>query len=362
MHDPLSEYLIERFDLKSEDHKLYCDVVKTAFLHHKHSQGGTILFDEETFNIMFGSPYQDKDLFIRAIHKETGDLVGFVGAIPRHLVYQGKEYKFGVPAWISVHYKHQKKGLARAMGIKLLEYGANTARYEGGFVEFDSEDHGLEAFDAVFRGYDYEINDILSMDKFVVRAFDVKKLSSVIKLQKIEKFGLRLLQKVQKVNNPLIRKSKPEDHERLYELLQDHIERNELSVIRDKEDFLWYLQQPGVNCVVHEDESGAVDGFIIAWKFQLAGFGNAINFGWLDCVHIHRLSSKDASDLCKYLCVVSKELGWEGLQTPYIPYFDPKPFKKAKFIFYPKKLIISSFKFRPTPIPKNVKSFYFDWR
>jgi hypothetical protein len=183
-----------------------------------------------------------------------------------------------------------------------------------------------------------------------------------MKLAKIEKFALRLLQKVPKVNNGRIRKGIPDDFERIYELLEDHKERNELSVVRDKEDFLWYLQQPGVNVVVCENTLGIVDGFIIAWKFQLAGFGNVVDFGWMDAVHIHRLPLKDAKDLCKFLSLMAVEMGWSGLQSPYIPYFDPKPFKRAKFIFYPKKMMISSLRYKTLPIPKKVKSFYFDWR
>ena len=361
MTDVLDDYTIEQFVFKPEDQKKYLEIVRTVFLNHKAEAGGTILFDEQTFDIMFGSTYTDRDLFIRATHKETGEIVGFLGAIPRHLYYQGKTYKFGVPAWLSVHHKHQRKGLSRAMGMKLLEYGASVG-FDGGFVEFDADDHGIDTFSSVFRRYDYEVSELLRMKQFVVRVFDVNKLSSAMRLNKIEKFALKLLQKVPEVKNPQIRKGTPSDHERIYELLQDHKERNELSVIRQKDDFLWYLNRPGVNLVVHEDENGVVDGFIIAWKFQISGFGNIVDFGWLDCVHLHRLTPNDAKDLCKYLSVAAKELGWVGIQTPYIPYFNPKPLKRAKFMFYSKTMIIFSFKFKPTPIPKKVKSFYFDWR
>ncbi len=361
MSDFLDEYIIERFDFKLEDLKKYLEIVRNAFINHKHDEGGTILFDEQTFGIMFGSPFQRRDLFVKATHKESGQIVGFVGAIPRHLHYKGKEYKFGVPAWLSVHPEHQKKGLARAMGFKILEYGA-LQDYDGAFVEFDLDDHGIDAWESIFRGKNYEINELIKMQQFIIRVFDVKKLSSVIKLAKVEKFALKLLQKVPKVKNPRIRKGNPEDYEQIYELLQDHKERNELSVVREKNDFLWYLNQPGVNLIIHEDNSGVVDGFIIAWKFLLAGFGNVVDFGWMDSVHIHRLSLKDATDLCKYFSKTAKEMGWAGIQSPYLPYFNSKPFKRAKFIFYPKIIQISLLRYKQTPIPKKVKSFYFDWR
>jgi hypothetical protein len=313
--------------------------------------------------MMFGSPYLTKEFNIRAIHKESGKMVGFLGGIHRDVSINGNIYKFGVPAWASVHYDHQKKGLATAMGVEIMK-AAHEAGYDGGFSEFDMDDNGYKIFDAVFRQFDFETQTILTMKKFIVRAFDVKKLATVIKLKNIEQLALSFLQRIQKVSNPRVRKIQPDDFERVYELLQDHTERNEMAIVRDKDDFLWYIQQPGINCVVHEDENGLVDGFILAWKFYLAGLGNAIPFGWLDLVHIHRLSNKEATDLCRYLCVSCKGLGWYGLQTPYIPYFDSKPFKRAKFIFYPKVLSISTFNFKPheVKIPKKVKSFYFDWR
>ena len=361
MRDPLDEYTIEQFDLTPEEEEKCLEIVKTTFLHHKQTEGGTILFDEQTFKIMFGSPYQSKEYFVRAIHKESGQLVGFMGGIPRMVSVQGNIYKFGIPAWLAVHYEHQKKGIARALGMKMVEIGYSNG-FHGGFVEFDMDDHGIDAFKSIFRNYDFETNTLLTMRKFIVRAFDVNKLSTVIKLKKIEKVALAFLQKVSKTKNPRVRKLHADDYERVYELLQDHVQRNEMAVLRDKDDFLWYLSQPGVNCVVHENAEGIVDGYILAWKFLLAGFGNAIPFGWLDLVHTHRLSIKEATDLCKYLCETSREMGWYGLQTPYIPYFDSKPFKRAKYIFYPKILSISTYNLKQITIPKKVKSFYFDWR
>jgi len=145
----------------------------------------------------------------------------------------------------------------------------------------------------------------------------VKKVATVIRLKWYEKAGIKLFEKIQKVNNPNIRKFKPSDAEQLYELLEDHLKNNQMSVMRDRDDFIWYLQQPGVNCVVHENDDGLVDGFIVSWKFNFAGYGNIIPFGWLDSVHTYRLSTKDATDLCKYLVLTAHELGWYGFQSFY---------------------------------------------
>jgi hypothetical protein len=247
------------------------------------------------------------------------------------------------------------------MGFKILEYGGIQG-YDGAFVEFDLEDHGIDAWESIFRNNQYEIDELLKMKRFIVRVFDTKKLCTAVKMPGVVKLVLKLLEKIQKVDNPRIRKGTPEDHERIFELLDDYKERNELSVVRKKEDFLWYLKQPGVVTVVHQNDSREVDGFIIAWKFQLAGFGNVVDFGWMDGVHIHRLSMKDASDLCKFFSITANEMGWAGIQSPYLPYFNSKPFKKAKFIFYPKVMQINLLRYKPTPIPRKVKSFYFDWR
>ncbi len=84
--------------------------------------------------------------------------------------------------------------------------------------------------------------------------------------------------------------------------------------------------------MIHEGEDGLVDGFLLAWEFQLAGYGKAVPFGFLDLVHTYRLSFQNTVDLAWFLCVTSKARGWAGLQSPYIPYFNPKPFKNARFI------------------------------
>ncbi len=113
--------------------------------------------------------------------------------------------------------------------------------------------------------------------------------------------------------------------------------------------------------MVHEDATGTVDGFLLAWPMVLAGFGQRVPLGWLDLVHTHRLSGRDARDLCRALCVAARDLSWAGLQMPQLPYFDPLPFWRARFVPYPKRLIVAgvSFGAAAAPEPQRV---HLDWR
>ncbi|HMF30619.1 MAG TPA: GNAT family N-acetyltransferase [Candidatus Lokiarchaeia archaeon] len=359
--DEDDDYLIEQFNLDKSQYAELVELIKTAFISDNPAEGGTIAFTEQSFNLIFGSPIMESDLFVRAIYKPTGETVGFLGGIPRPLSVRGTVYKCGVPGWLATFPQHQRKGLAIKMGLKLMEIGKERG-YDAGFAFFEPEAHGIDTARSLIRQTGIPMHELATIQQFIIRAFDVKRIAQVIKLKGYEKFGLRLLQGIQKVNNPRVRQCRPEDAERMFELMQDHVERNEISIVRDHDDFVWYVQQPGVNCVVHEGEDGQVDGFILAWEFQLAGFGNLAPLGWLDLVHTYRLSQKNAVDLVRYLCVTSKERGWAGLQTPFIPYFDPAPFKKAKFVFFPKKLIVALFPVAEMDLPDHPSSFYFDWR
>ncbi len=358
-------YIIEQFTLIDNDFESLANLLTDAFLHDEAAEkdGGTIIFDAETFRRFFGSPFMPKDLFVRAIFKPTNEVVGFIGCIPRPVKIGEKIIKFVVPSFAAVHSKHQRKGVSIKMGLELRRFLVEKG-YEAGFAMFEPEQKGKDLGHSVIRHSDdiFPMQRIMTIRKFIIRIFDVKKVATVIRLKWYEKAGIKLFEKIQKVNNPNIRKFKPSDAEQLYELLDDHLKNNQMSVMRDRDDFIWYLQQPGVNCVVHENSDGQVDGFIVAWKFNFAGYGNIIPFGWLDSVHTYRLSVKDATDLCKYLVLTARELGWYGFQSPYIPYFDPKPFKKSKFLFFPKILTIDVFRRSDIQFPKKINSFYFDWR
>ncbi|MCK5158912.1 MAG: hypothetical protein KAR08_07135, partial [Candidatus Heimdallarchaeota archaeon] len=105
-----------------------------------------------------------------------------------------------------------------------------------------------------------------------------------------------------------------------------------------------------------------INGYILAWEFVLAGFGNQVPFGWLDTVHAYNLSGSEVKDLANFMSEEAIKLGWKGLQTPYIPYFDAKPFIKANFIFFGKKVGIDLFNWSNIPIPEKIDSMFFYWR
>ena len=191
-------------------------------------------------------------------------------------------------------------------------------------------------------------------------------MAKVVQMKSIERFGLKLVQHSPKpINppNPHVRIMIPEDGERLYELLADHVKKNTIAMVWDKDDFLWYINQPSVLTVVHENDAGQVDGYILAWKMMLAGKEGEVQFGWLDNVHIYNLSIKEAADLCRYLCVTAYTQGWAGIQNQYIPYFDHRPFRKAGFLLFPRMGFMNFYYFKerifPEPLPK---SLYLDWR
>ncbi len=357
------EYIIEQFTIEKEKFDEFSKLITQAFLSDEFAstEGATVAFSEDTFNIMYGAPSIDKDLFIRAIHKPSGKLVGFLGSIPRNLSVQGKVYKFAIPSWLCVHSDHQRKGLAKRMGTKLWEIGL-TSDYDGAFSFHEPAHHGIDVSTSVSRDMKIPFQRVFTLTQFVIKAFDVNKVATVVKLRWYEKLVFKFFQKFKTIDSERIRNHQKKDIPDMFEIIQEQVERNQLSIVPELEDFKWMLNNPHVNCVVHEDVNGKVQGFMLAWKFILAGFGNTVPFGWLDMVHIHRLNVKEASNLANYLCQTSKERGWLGLQTPFLPYFDMKPLKKAKFFFFGKKINMDLFNLKNVPIPEEIESFYFDWR
>lgn len=353
------EYRIEQFTLEEKHFAEMAHLIDMAF--NPQTKGGTIAFDEQTLRLMFGCPYTERDMFVRAVYIPTEETVGFTGGIPRNLSYKGIVHKFGVPTFQSVHKDHQRKGLAVQMNLKMIEVGKQLG-YEGGFASYEPEAHGIDAILRVVKDHGLPMKEVLRIRQFVVRSWEVKRMAKVVPLKFIERVGLSLMQKIKPNTNPRVRVYRPEDAEQIFALMRDHVERNELSVVREKKEFIWYLNQPGVVCVVHENPQKEVDGFMVAWKMNLAGFGHSEPFGWLDTVHIYRLAMPEAIDLSNMLCIAAKVQGWAGLQTPFIPYFDATPFKKAKFIFYSKKLLVNIYLLKPVELPDKVESFYFDWR
>ncbi|MHA1367135.1 MAG: GNAT family N-acetyltransferase [Candidatus Heimdallarchaeota archaeon] len=363
MNSTDSEYLIEQFAIEKENIDDIAKLITQAFLSDETAmqEGATVAFSEETFNTMYGAPSADKELFIRAIHKPTGKIVGFLGGIPRNLSILGKIYKFAIPSWLSVHSQHQRKGLAKSMGNKLFEIGKKL-NYDGAFSLHEPEQHGIDVSSAVARDMKIPFQRVITLTKFVIKSFNVNETAKVVRLRWYEKLVFKMFQKYKKINSDRIRKYQEKDIQDLFDIIQEQVKRHDLSIVPEFDDLKWMLNKPGVNCVVHEDDQGKVKGFMLAWEFILAGMGNRLPFGWLDMVHIHRLTTKEAGDLANYLCQTSEELGWGGLQTPYIPYFDMKPLKDAKFFFFGKKINMDLFNMNNVPIPEEINSFYFDWR
>ncbi len=358
-----SEYVIEQFTLEDKDFDEFSKLITSAFLEDGAAQeeGASIVFNEDTFRMMYGAPSGDRSLFVRAIHKESNEIVGFLGAIPRELKVFDKKYKFVIPSWLCVHSHHQRKGLATALGEKIYSV-CLEANYVGAFSIFEPEQYGKDISRIVVKKENLIIKRVTSIKQFVIRVLDAKKLVKVVKVKWYEKQAFKFIQGTSKVKNKNVRNFKKSDSDRLFELLMEHVQRNQLSIVPKKEDFEWVLDQPGVLCVVHSDQEDVAKGFILAWEFNLAGFGHHFPCGWLDIVHIHGLSTKEAKELANFASFSAKKRGWIALQTPYIPYFDAKPLKKAKFIFFPKTLHLDMMLLEEIDIPEDIESFYFDWR
>jgi len=362
-HNNSDEYIVEQFTIEREKFDEFAGLITEAFVNDENAlkEGATVAFSRDTFEIMYGAPSVDKDLFIRAIHKPSGKIVGFLGSIPRTLSFKGKEYKFAIPSWLCVHSEHQRKGLAKRMGLKLWEMGLESD-YHGGFSFHEPNQHGIDVSSSVSKEMNLPLQRIVTLDKFVIKAFDVNTVSTVVRLRWYEKLVFKFYQKVKIIDSKQIRVHQEKDIPELFEIIQEQVKRNDLSIVPELDDLKWMLKNPHVVCVVHEDSKGKVQGFMLAWEFLLAGMGNKIPYGWLDMVHIHRINVEEATNLANYLCQISKEKGWYGLQTPYIPYFDMKPLKKAKFFFFANEVNMDLFNLKGISIPEEIESFYFDWR
>ncbi|NHJ48446.1 MAG: hypothetical protein FK733_11740 [Asgard group archaeon] len=358
------EYIVEQFTVEESDIQPLAELLTGAFLGDDivQQQGGSIILSAENFKLIFGSPIIDNEMFVRVRHKSTNAFVGFIGAISKVLSIDGKKYKISLPAWLSVHVNHRKKGLATAMGIRMHRLAMEKG-YDAGiaFHEHDGH-HGLEASQAMARETNTPLHELAFMRQYIVRCYDVKNATKVIKVKWYEKLYFKLKQRVKKVKSSRIRLYTPDDIDQIYDLSHELVDRNQVAIVQNREDLKWKLGSPNVLCIVHEDENGKINGFINGWEFLLAGFGHSVKFGWLDTVHTHNLASKEAQNLANFMGQEAKKLGWKGLQTPYIPYFDPKPLKAANFIFYRKKLGLYLFDLSGMSVPENVKSIYFEWR
>jgi hypothetical protein len=359
--DEDAEFRIEQFVLTPETLKEILEVIRLAYIDNSPEQGGTIAFDAEVFNMMFGSPYMPKDYFVRAIHKPTGKMVGFIGGLPRDLYCAGKVYRTGVPGMLAVLPEFRRHHLAFRMSLEMVQLGVRLD-YDGGFALYEPEEHGIDTGKAVSKATGLEFHEIFEIRRFLIRIFNVSAVSKVIKLKWFERWGLRLLQSIPAPSTNRIRLYTSADGDQIFPLFEDYKTKNNGAFIRDKADVLWYLSQPNVLCVVHEDVHHKIDGFLVAWKFILAGFGKDVPFGWMDLVHFYRLNNNEAKELANYFAHAAKARGWVGMQMPCIPYYDSKPFRAAKYVFFPKKLLFVLFPRKPIPLPTKISTFFFDWR
>ncbi len=106
------EYRIEPFEWNPDNMHELAELIRVGFLPHANSTKGVYLsFTEETFDLMFGSPYLGDSLMLRVVYIPTGEIVGFTGGIPRKLAYKDHIYRMGISTWQVVHHAHQRKSL-----------------------------------------------------------------------------------------------------------------------------------------------------------------------------------------------------------------------------------------------------------
>jgi hypothetical protein len=216
--------------------------------------------------------------------------------------------------------------------------------YNYSYAIFEPEPNGIDLGNATAeRNSAVESIKWFHINWFIIRVFDIPAVKKVMKLKFYESWIIRLISpprtpapKAMK-NGCKIRLFKPEDKSRLFDLLDEYTKTKNAAIIKNQDDFNWYMDQPGIICCVHEDKSGTVNGFVLAWEFSFAGFGKTIPFGWLDLIHVDHLSKRSAANLIRFFNIQAKQKGWKGVQTPYIPYFPIKPFLGANYLTFPKK-------------------------
>jgi ribosomal protein S18 acetylase RimI-like enzyme len=377
----VNDYSAEIFDLKKENFDSFADLITQAFLSDEAAQkeGTTVVFDTITFRRIFGSPYLENELIIRVMHQPSGAMVGFMGGLPRDLCFNDKKntsipskhVRVIVPSWAAVHPDHKRKGIGSLMVSKFIE-AVSERGYNYSYAIFEPEQNGIDLGNATAeRNSAVESIKWFHINWFIIRVFDIPAVKKVMKLKFYERWIIRLISpprtpapKAMK-NGCKIRLFKPEDKSRLFDLLDEYTKTKNAAIIKNRDDFNWYMDQPGIICCVHEDKSGTVNGFVLAWEFSFAGFGKTIPFGWLDLIHVDHLSKRSAANLIRFFNIQAKQKGWKGVQTPYIPYFPIKPFLGANYLTFPKKMIVQIFGLNNSDLSlfkKAPDSCFLDWR
>lgn len=356
-------YELEHFVLSSGDFSPTSELIGEAFYESYKYEGATFTFTPETFEIIFGSPIVKRDLFLRIRHLESGNIVGFLGAIPRTLKFpDGNKYEYCCATCLSVRTDHQRQGLATCMFVRGLEI-IEESKYDGAYGFFHVEHHSKTAAKKVLGD---SLKRVYTIKKFMVRILDVDRVSKTLKLKWYEKLYFKFKSNLKKSQMDDVRTLEYGDIPKLYELTKDFEKKNDISIVTNRKDFEWYMKLPYVTTLVHNGKDGTPDGFISAWPFKLAGFGSTCNMGMIDIVHIYNLDMTAASNLTARLCLETSEKGWAGLQKPFIPYFDAKPFLKSGFtmlhashIRANEEVVMLSLSGHEIP---RVKSLYLDFR
>jgi GNAT superfamily N-acetyltransferase len=182
------EYRIEQFVLDEKTMPEALDVLRKSYVNVYSDEGGTTEFTDTMFNILFNSPSIPRDYFVRAVHKPTGKMVGFIGAVPRTLYYRGKTYKAGFPSFLAVVPEHRKKELAFRMAAFLVNFGKEKG-FDAGVAFFEPEEHGISTGKAIARELNLPMIEISTIRKFLIRVFDVEAIAKVTRLKWYEKLG-----------------------------------------------------------------------------------------------------------------------------------------------------------------------------
>jgi hypothetical protein len=359
----IDEYIVEQFTLTDSEIPGLVELLTSAFQEDEtaEKEGASIELLEDNFELIFGLPSIDKEMFVRAIHKETNEIVGFLGSLKLRLSIEGKIHLMSLPCWLSVHRMHRRKGIGKAMGSKMMEMVLERS-YDAAVTFHDASQRGLETSKAVSRDTGKPLELLTFMRRFIIRPLHVDDASAVVKIPWIAKSFLKAKQGVGKITSSRVRLFKPEDIDQICELSAELSKRTQIAIVQECKDIKWKLKNPRVICVVHENEQGHIDGFIHGWEFLLAGFGKAVKFGWLDTVHTYNLPQKEVISLANLFSSEARKRGWKGIQSPFIPYFDAKPLKKANFVLFPKKIGMYLFNLSNITLPKKVDSIYFEWR
>jgi len=372
-----NDYLAETVELNNDNLDLFAKLITDAFLSDEAAQkeGTTIVFDTLMLKRIFGSPFLKDQFFIKVTHRASGDLVGFMGGLPRNLSIndkdERKDIRLMVPSWAAVHPDHKRKGVGSLLVATFIE-GFKERGFTHSYAIFEPEQHGKDLGQSTAdRHSNIKTGTWFNINWFIIRVFDIPAMQKVMKLKFYERLVIRIISppkakklKAMKSGNN-IRLYEPEDKAAIFELLDEYRSTKDASIIKDRDDLSWYMDQPGIICCVHENNMGKIDGFVLAWSFNFAGFGSIIPFGWVDLLNIDHLSKRSAANLIRFLNIQAKQKGWKGIQTPYIPYFPISPFLGANFLPFPKKMFVQVFALDNTDMSffnKAPGSCFLDWR